>query len=160
MKEYVWTFIFQIINLVVLYVFLRKLLFKPVKNFLDKCTLSFQSKKEELEKLQHEIEANRQLSREELEKAREQVKVVLEQAEQTAREHIREAQEKAQKQAETIIEQARQKIEEERIQAAETFRDQAAQLAVEMASRIIKTHFTPEENKEVIDKFLEKVELQ
>ena len=160
MKEHIWTFIFQILNLVILYVFLRRLLFKPVKSFLDKRTQSFQSKKEELERLQNEIEANRQLSREELEKAREQAMAIMEQAEQTAQERIRDSQEKAQKQAEAIIEQARQKVEDERMQAIETFKDQAAVLAVEMASKIIKSHFTAEENKDIIDNFLKKVELK
>jgi len=160
MKEHIWTFIFQILNLVILYVILRRLLFKPVKSFLDKRTQSFQSKKEELERLQNEIEANRQLSREELEKAREQAMAIMEQAEQTAQERIRDSQEKAQKQAEAIIEQARQKVEDERMQAIETFKDQAAVLAVEMASKIIKSHFTAEENKDIIDNFLKKVELK
>ena len=160
MKEYIWTLIFQVINLVLLYAFLRWLLFKPIKGYLDKRTQAFQSKKEELERLQNEIEANRQLSREELEKAREQVRIMMEQAEQTAQERIRDAQEKAQKQAKTITEQARQKAEDERIQATKTFKDQAAVLAVEMASKIIKAHFTAKENKDIIDKFLEKVELK
>ena len=160
MKEYIWTFIFQIINLVILFVFLRWLLFKPVKSYLDKRALGFLEKKEELERLQNEIEANRQLSREELEKAREQVRVILEQAERTAQERTRDALEKSQKQAEAILAQARQKAEDERRQATETFREQAAVLAVEMASRIIKNRFTAEANKEIIDKFLEKVELK
>jgi len=160
MKEYIWTFIFQIINLVVVYVILKKLLFKPVKGFLDKRTQSFQDKKDELEKLQGEIEANRQLSEEELQKTHEQVKLIMEQAEKTAQERIMNAQEEAKKQADAISEQARRKAEDERIKAIETFKDQASVLAVEMASKIIKNHFTAEENKDIIDKFLEKVELK
>jgi len=160
MKEYVWTFIFQIINLAVLYVVLRKLLFKPVKSFLDKRTQAFRSKKEELEKLQDQIDADRKLAMEELQNAREQVKGIIEQAEKTAKEQIRYAEEEAQKRADAILEQARRKAEDERMQAIETFKDQAAVLAVEMASKIIKNRLTVEENKDVIEKFLEKVELK
>lgn len=160
MKEYVWTFIFQIINLVVLYFVLRWLLFKPVKGFLDKRTQAFQSKKDELEKMQQEIETNKKLAEEELENVREQVKLITEQAEKAAQERIKEAQEKAQKQSEEIIEQARKKVENERMQAIEAFKDKAASLAVEIASRIITNNVTAEENKEIIDKFLEKVELK
>ncbi|NLO81869.1 MAG: ATP synthase F0 subunit B [Clostridiales bacterium] len=160
MKEYIWTFIFQILNLMVLYVFMRWLLFKPIKNYLDRRTQAFQAKKEELDRLQNEIEANRQLSKEELERVRQQVRLIMEEAEQTAQARIIEAEKKAQQQAEAIIEEARRKIEDERVQAIETLKDQAAILAVEMASRIIKTHFTAEDNRDLINEFLEKVELK
>ena len=160
MKEYIWTFIFQILNLMVLYVFMRWLLFKPIKNYLDRRTQAFQAKKEELDRIQNEIEANRQLSKEELERVRQQVRLIMEEAEQTAQARIIEAEKKAQQQAEAIIEEARRKIEDERVQAIETLKDQAAILAVEMASRIIKTHFTAEDNRDLINEFLEKVELK
>ena len=100
------------------------------------------------------------MAEKELENVREQVKLITEQAEKAAQERIKEAQEKAQKQAEEIIEQARKKVENERMQAIEAFKDKAASLAVEIASRIITNNVTAEENKEIIDKFLEKVELK
>ncbi|MDN5277514.1 MAG: F-type H+-transporting ATPase subunit b [Clostridiales bacterium] len=158
MKEYLWTFIFHIINVVILFFFLKWLLFKPIKSFLDRRTQSFEAKIEELKKRESEIEENKRLSREELEKVRQQVKAIMEQAERTAQDRMREAQQEAQRQAEAMLAQARRQIEQEREQAIEALKAQAANLAVELASKVLQSHITPEQNKAMIEKFLEKVE--
>ncbi|MFO7153507.1 MAG: F0F1 ATP synthase subunit B [Caldicoprobacter oshimai] len=158
MKEYVWTFIFNIVNTIILFIFLKWLLFKPIKNFLDRRTQRFEAKIEELKKRESEIEENKRLSREELEKVRQQVKTIMEQAERIAQERIQEAQQEAQRQAEAILEQARRQIEQEREQAVEAVKAQAVNLAVELASKVLQSHITPEQNKAIIEKFLEKVE--
>lgn len=158
MKEYLWTFIFHIINIVVLFFFLKWLLFKPIKSFLDKRTQSFEAKIEELKRRESEIEENKRLSREELENVRHQVRVIMEQAERTARERIQEAQQQAQRQAEAMLRQARRQIEQEREQAIEMLKAQAADLAIELASKVLQSNITPEQNKAIIEKFLEKVE--
>ncbi len=158
MKEYIWTFVFQIINIAILYWFLKRLLFKPIKGFLDKRTQSIEAKMEELKRRESEIEENRRQSGEELEKVRQQVKSIMEQAEHAAQERIREAQQQAQRQAETMLARAKHQIEQERQQAIEAFKAQAAELTVDLASKVLQSHITPEQNKAMIQKFLEKVE--
>lgn len=158
MKEYIWTFVFQVINIVILFWFLKRLLFKPIKSFLDKRTQSIEAKIEELKRRESEIEENKRLSEEELERVRQQVKAIMEKAEQAAQQRILEAQQQAQHQAEAMLEQAKRQIEQEREQAVETFKAHAAELTVELASKVLQSHITPEQNKAMIEKFLEKVE--
>ncbi|MFS8501140.1 MAG: F0F1 ATP synthase subunit B [Caldicoprobacter sp.] len=158
MKEYIWTFVFQMINIPILFWFLKRLLFKPIKGFLDKRTQNIEAKMEELKKRESEIEEKRRLSSEELEKVRQQVKAIMEQAEHTAQQRIREAQQQAQREAEAMLEQAKRQIEQERQQAIEAFKAQTAELVVELASKVLQSHITPEQNKAMIQKFLEKVE--
>lgn len=158
MKKYIWTFVFQMINIPILFWFLKRLLFKPIKGFLDKRTQNIEAKMEELKKRESEIEEKRRLSSEEFEKVRQQVKAIMEQAEHTAQQRIREAQQQAQREAEAMLEQAKRQIEQERQQAIEAFKAQTAELVVELASKVLQSHITPEQNKAMIQKFLEKVE--
>jgi F-type H+-transporting ATPase subunit b len=62
--------------------------------------------------------------------------------------------EKARSDAERIVERAHEQIEHEKTQAIAELRGQVADIAVEAASRIVKSSLTPEAQKKLVDDYI------
>lgn len=62
--------------------------------------------------------------------------------------------EKARSDAERIVERAQEQIEQEKTQAIADLRGQVADIAVEAASRIVKSSLTPEAQKKLVDDYI------
>jgi F-type H+-transporting ATPase subunit b len=62
--------------------------------------------------------------------------------------------EKARSDAERIVERAREQIEREKTQAIGELRAHVADIAVEAASRIVKSSLTPEAQKKLVDDYI------
>jgi F-type H+-transporting ATPase subunit b len=62
--------------------------------------------------------------------------------------------EKARSDAEHIVERAREQIERDKTQAIADLRGQVADIAVEAASKIVKSSLTPEAQKKLVDDYI------
>jgi F-type H+-transporting ATPase subunit b len=62
--------------------------------------------------------------------------------------------EKARSDAERIVDRAHEQIEQEKTQAIAELRGQVADIAVEAASRIVKSSLTPEAQKKLVDDYI------
>ena len=150
-------FVLHIVNAVILFLILRKLLFKPVKGYMDKRTQSFEAQKESLDGRQEDIERQEAAYREQMDNTRDEAKKIMDQANERANEHMAEAQQKAREQVEAMMERGRKQIETERAKAMEDIKGQAAGLAVEIASKILAREIKKEDHDKFIDDFLERV---
>ena len=147
----------HIVNAVILFLILRKLLFKPVKGYMDKRTQVFSEQQEELSSRQEEIDSLEAAYRQKMDNTRDEAKSILDQANERANEHIAEAQAKAREQVEGILERGRKQIENERAKAMEDIKGQAADLAVEIASKILAREIKKEDHDKIVEDFLERV---
>lgn len=147
----------HIVNAIILFLILRKLLFKPVKKYMDKRTKGFSDQKDDLDNRQAEIERTEAEYRQKLDAAHEEAKKILDQANDRANEHIAQAQQKAREQVESILERGRKQIETERGKAMEDLQGQAADLAVEIASKILAREIKPKDHEKMVNDFLERV---
>ena len=152
-----WTMIFAWVNLLILYLFLKKLLFKPLKNMIDSRQKEIDDMysdadeaKASAEKLQAEYE-------ERLEGAKEESEQILKNAHRRAlareEEIIREADEKAEK----ILAHAREEIELDKKRALNEVKDEVSDLALGIASAIIERDVSAREHEAFIDEFIENI---
>jgi len=143
----------HIINLVVLFALLRLILWKPVYRYLTARTDRVQADRDDAEKALLEAEEHRA-----------EYERYLESVEIQGREIIRESQIKAEQdalgiigeardQAQTLISEAREKIENEKAQAITAARYEIAQLATDMAERILKREVTAGDSKSAVEDF-------
>ena len=147
----------HLVNIVILYIVFRLLLYKPVAKFMKSRQERFAKEREELDAEKAEADAIRAQGDEILHKARSdaetQVAQIMEQADKDAK-SIRE---EAQKQAGVIIENAKQEAQEEKRRQLEAMHDQVMELSVALASRILEREIKPEDHQKLMEEFLSEV---
>jgi len=147
--------IYHIINIGVLFVILRLLLYKPVSKFMLARTARIDAQLQHASELQTEME-DAKASYEEL----------LHNADIEAREHLLERGQQANIQAEAILEKARveaesivreaqEKAREEEHAAVLTLRGQITEIAISLAEQILQREVQELDNRKVIEMFFE-----
>jgi F-type H+-transporting ATPase subunit b len=138
MLDFSVTFIITIVNLVILFLVLRKLLFKPVTKLMENRTrrindsiVQAEKDKQSARRLQEQFESR-------LTTVEAEADAIIRAArEQAGAEAARIAAE-AKAEAERIITAARSRMEAERLAAVAVFRAEAAALVVNAAGRLLK----------------------
>jgi F-type H+-transporting ATPase subunit b len=149
--------IFAWCNLLILYLFLKKLLFVPVKKMID-------TRQKEIDDMYSDAEASREsanLMKEEYEKklecanteSEEILKTALRRAQLKEEEIIRDAQTEASR----IYERAEEQIALEKKRALSEVKDEVSGMAVEIAGAIIGREVSSKEHSEFIDSFIDNI---
>lgn len=150
-------FVQHILNIVVLYIILRAILYNPVRDFMEKRSAA---EAEKLEKANLALESANAL--------RAEYESKLEQADATIQANFREkmlhADEEAAKvvadarsEAARITEVAQARIDETQHQAQAEMTDEAAELAIEIARRVLEREVSAADNQRLVESFFEKV---
>ena len=150
-----YQFIFAALSLIILYIILRKILFKPVMTFMDNRTKSIQDaideserQKAEAEKLRQQYEAQMKTAKAEGERIRSEATA---DAGRTADKLIEEAKQTAH----AMLADARAEIENERMKMLKEVRSEVASLALQAASKVLEADVNNENSRALVDKFLD-----
>jgi|SRR6056297_16975 len=152
-----WTFAFQIINTIILYLILKKLLFKPVTEFMQSRTDGISNSLEEAESMTEQ--AN---------ELKAQYESKIKASEEEGRQIIREASVKAEKRAADIIKTAEDEsdsirkraqieIEREKEKAINSLKDEIATIAIMAASKVIEKDLDAEAHESFVKQFIDEV---
>ena len=148
-------FFITILNLLVLFFILKKLLFKRVTDFMDnrnnkidEAILSANALKAEVEDMKLEY-ANR------LKGAGEEGKKIIEEQRAIALEEYNSTLNTAKQDAKTIIDNARKEIEIEKDKALSSLKKEVGGLVISASEKVIKKNMDTETNKKIISDFLE-----
>ena len=152
-----WTMLFAWCNLLILYLFLKKFLFKPVKKMIDtrqeevdQMYSSAEEKCKEAEELKDEYEKR-------LSAAKEESEEILKSAQRRASLKEEEIINEAKAEAERVLLRADEKIELERKKILNEVKDEVSGLAVDIASAVIGRDVTEDEHRELINSFIDGV---
>ena len=150
-----WTIIFAWVNLLVLYVFLKKLLFVPIKNMID-------SRQKEIDDMYSDAETSRDNAKElqaeyeqKLLLANEESDAILRAAQRRAELKEEEILRDAKIEADRILDRAEEMIELEKNRAINEVKDEVSKMAIGIASKVIERDVKEEEHRELIDEFIE-----
>ena len=148
--------IINIINIVILFVIVRGLAYKPVKKFLD-------ARKERIVNELSEASSARQTAEEELlkykeltEKSKAEGTEIINEAERTAKENAAEIINMAKKNAAEITEKARETAKKERETQIIAMRGDIAELAFDISKQVLSREVTDEDNMRIADEFFKK----
>ena len=152
-----FTMIFAWINLVILYVFLKKLLFKPVKNMIDSRQQEIDdmySKAETAEKSANEMktEYEEKLSSADAE-SEEILRRAVRRAELREEEILKEANQKAAR----VMERAEEQIELEKKRAVNDVKDEVSSIALGIAEAVIERDINKNDHNSLIEEFIDKL---
>jgi len=148
---------FLALNIIVLYIILRKLLYKPVADLMENRTREIEEglqRAEENRKKQEQLNAEYQ---EKIQQARQEAREIVEKA-YTQRDEIRkEARKEADRKTEEMLAKARSEIEAEKKKAFEELRQDVARISVAIAGRIMEKEIDQASQEKLIQRYLEEV---
>ncbi len=149
-----WTMIFAWVNLLILYLFLRKLLFKPVKNMID-------SRQKEIDDMYSDAESSRTDAaamkceyEEKLKAANEESEAILKSAVRKAQLKEEEILKEANEKAARTLERAEEQVELEKRRAVNEVKDEISDMAIGIAAAVIGRDVKEDEHRELIDDFI------
>ncbi len=152
-----WTMLFAWCNLLILYLFLKKLLFVPMKNMID-------SRQKEVDDMYDEAET----SRTEASELKAEYEEKMKQAEKESEEILKRAVRKAQLREEEILREAdakaaqtmkraEEQVELEKRNAINEVKNEVSDMAVSIAAAVIERDIDKKEHAAMIDDFISKM---
>ncbi len=149
-----WNVIFQIINIIVFFLLLKKFLFKPVTEIMEKRENLIRSSMEEAEdtrKKANELKAEYQAQ---LDGAKDEAAAIVKEAKTRGEKEYELMLANAGRDAQKLISDAQESARIEREKAIKSARGEIAALAVAAASKVVEKNIKAEDNKKLIDDFL------
>ncbi len=153
-----WQMIISILNLVILYLILKKFLFKPVKKTLA-------DRRAQVDDLYGSAEA----AKSEAETARDEYTAKLGNADESARQIVSDATKRANERADEIVGGAKEEAErlrhradeeiaQERKKALNEVKNEISDISVEIAEKVVGREIREEDHREMIDQFIRDLE--
>ena len=149
-----WTMIFAWCNLLILYFFLRKLLFKPVKNMIDSRQKEIDDMYSDAEKLRADAAVMKSDYEEQLAHAREESEEILKNAVRRAQLREEEILIEANGKASRVMKRAEEQVEMEKKRAINEVKNEVSDMAIGIASAVIERDISREEHEALIDEFI------
>lgn len=152
-----WTCLFTLLNLLILYKFMKKLLFKPVKNMIDTRQQEIDDLYADADKSKTDAAALKVQYEQRLAEANAESEEILKVANRKAQlrqeEILRDAQEKA---AQTLR-CADEQVEMEKKRAMNEIKNDVSVMAVDIAAAVLARDISKEEHSALIDSFIDKL---
>lgn len=145
--------VIHIINIVVLFVILRVLLYKPVSKFMQKRAERVQAELDAAKKDQQTAEELKQKYNASLQSAQAEASEQAAQIIQKANSEANDIVAAAQKEAERIVAEAGKKAEENRKKTLASAREDMKALSLAMAEKILAREVNEADNRKIIDAF-------
>lgn len=149
-----FNFVLEMINLVVLFLLLRKFLIRPLTDIMEKRKAMIEEGLQNASDQQAQALELKTKYEEALSGAKDQSRQMLEQARADAKKEYDRILDDAGEEAEKIIKTARETIDLEREQTLREMKTEVAGLAVEAARKILTEKSSKENSKAVYDEFL------
>lgn len=149
------TFVWVIINLTVLYIVMKRILFKPVTRYMEDRANSISNDIKSAERDKAEAENLKKQYEDQLHAAREEGNRILSSARLRAEKEYNEILSAAREEAREYIEKAKQTIDQERQQMLKNVKNQVASIALAAASKVVEANMDTQSNRALVDKFID-----
>ncbi|MDR3192014.1 MAG: F0F1 ATP synthase subunit B [Treponema sp.] len=141
------TFLVTLINIGILYFVLRKILFKPVTQFMEGRTKKIEDTIAQAEEERNQAKLLLERYEEQMKQAGEEAERIVKAARETARHEADALIAGGKAAAEQLLVNGRKQLEAERHAALALFRAEAAALVVNASGRLLKRELRPEDNR-------------
>ncbi|MDF2539708.1 MAG: synthase, subunit b [Herbinix sp.] len=149
-----WNIVINMINIFVLYLLMKKFLFGPITEMMEKRTNAVKASLAEAENNKNEAEKLKQDYEACLKNADAQAVTIINEAKQRALEERAKQIKAAKEEAAKIIEDAKKTIELEKKLSMQDIQSEIAGIALLAASKVIKQNVNDSTNQQMINDFL------
>ena len=160
MELYPLDIVIHIINIAVLYFLLRMLLYRPISNYLQARSARIEGELAKAQQTLEQAEQTKQQLDQRLAAAEEEARAIVRRQEEKAAEESAHLLDDARKGADEIMAAAAGRIAQEKARAMRSMREETAQLATEIAARILRREVSLEDNRAVVSNFFSEMEKQ
>jgi len=152
-----WNFIAQILNLFLQMFLIKKFLFKPIREVLEKRKAKADAEISDAVKAKEEALAMKAEYEQNMLEARDKANAILADATKTASAKSDEILKEASANAVAIKAKAEKDIEQEKRKAVNVLKEEIGGMAMEIAGKVIEREINEEDHNKLINEFIEKV---
>ncbi|MCI5845894.1 MAG: F0F1 ATP synthase subunit B [Oscillospiraceae bacterium] len=150
----IWTIVFSIINILVLFLFLKKFLFGRIQNIMDQRAAAVQTDLDQAKASAAEAQQLRQQYEDTLSGAKQEANGIIANARAAAKEQGNQITLQAQKEADQLLKAAQKEIALERQNTLAGAQKEIADLALAAAAKLVEAKMDDAENRSIVDAFL------
>jgi F-type H+-transporting ATPase subunit b len=151
------TFLITLINIGILFLILRAVLFKPVTKFMEDRAKRIEDSITQSEKDKYQAKQLLQQYEERLKAVEGEGEAIIKAAQETARQEADRLIAEAKAAAELLMDNARKQLEAEQRAALAVFKAEAAALVIGASSRLLKRELTAEDSRRQAALFLQEI---
>ncbi len=152
-----WTFIIQIINLFIQVYLIKKFLFKPINEILEKRRNLADKEIREAREAKDEADSLKVRYEDSLTTAHAEAAQIVSDAQKEAQTKADTLVHEAEAEAQSIKARAAADIEQEKKKAINEAKDEIGSLAMEIAGKVVEKEINESDHKKLIDDFINKV---
>ena len=153
----IWSILISLCNLVIIFLILRKVLFKSVKKTLDTRRAQIDKLYDDAGAAKAEAEGDRALYEEKLAGAKEEAEGILYAARERADRMSDEIVADANAKAASRVKKAEEEIAQEKKKAMSEIKNEISTISVDIAEKLIGREIDERDHDELIDKFIKEV---
>lgn len=153
----IWTILISLANLLIIFLILKKLLWKPVQNAMDQRKAMVDKQFSDAAEAEAQAEADKAAWAAKLATADEEAAARIADADETARRHGERVVADAKEKARGIIRQAEAEAQLEREKATAAMRDEIADLSAALAEKMLEREINADDHRAMIASFLDEV---
>ncbi len=153
----VWTMIFTWVNLIILFLLLKKFLFKPVNKVLDERAEEIENSYKEAENTKSEAQSMRTEYENKLHGAQKEADGIIKSAVETANRRSDSIVSEANEQAKHIIEKSQKQIERDKENAINEAEADIASIAVDIAEKILGKKIDTNTDEKLISDIIDRI---
>lgn len=150
-----WTLIFTWVNLLVLFLLIKKFLFQPVKKILDRRETEVREMYDKAESANNTAAALQTEYQEKLSDVEHEAREIVEAARRRASVQSREIVGEARGKAADILQKANIRIESERRNAVNEIKNELSSLAVDIAGKVIEKDIDEKDHEKLVKEFID-----
>ena len=153
----IWSIVISLINLVLLFLIIKRFLFKPVKKVMQKRREEIESRYAAAEDAQKKAEENEARWSEKMEGAQEEADAILKDAADAARFRGDKIVSEAQERADGILRSAKTEAELEVQKAQAGIKDEIVTVSSALVEKLLEREVNEKDHRELIDSFLSEI---
>lgn len=153
----VWQILISLINLLILFLLIKKFLFKPVNNMLKNRQDELQKKYDEADEEKRIANENRLLWDEKMDSIKAESEKLIKNAEDSAKSRSDRIISDAEKEAEGIVRHAKTEAEYELKKAKSEIKNEIVEVSTALANKLLEREINVKDHKNLIDSFIEEI---
>lgn len=152
-----WTFVFSICNLFIQVYLIKRFLFKPINNMLEKRKAMADAQIQDAIKAKEEAQSMKSEYEQNMLEARNKANEIVTAAQKTAAVQSEEMIREASQQAAALKAKAESDIAQEKRKAVNEIKDEIGGMAMEIAGKVIEREISADDHSKLIDEFIANV---
>ncbi len=147
----------HIFNVLVLFVVLRLLVYKPILKFMKNRENTFANKVDELDEREKQLIQQKEEYEQMMANAHNEAAAIITKSNEMARDHAREIVDNAKEHARGLVVRAKREIEAEKVQVRQDMKTEIAEMSIQIAEKVLAREISLDDNRKIIDEFFERV---